>query len=278
MTGGAGATKIPATTPFRRVHVIGKYLRGIAVLALIGAVPATAGQAPSKYTLDVLTLKTWLPEQPAPGSASEAADIATFWNTRPIVQTPRGLEAAKDDVFDAQQVWERFASFAGAADGIQIESAAPAFVALTKKAQNNANALLAPIKVDIALGGRKRPFVVYPGAPSCLEPIDLVPGHRQADYSSGLPQSGSYPSGHAFKGMFWGLILSEILPEKADLLLRKGVSFGESRVVCGFHYESDVVAGRLAAAGMLAALHGNKEFRDDMEKAAREIRAIVAKK
>ena len=90
-----------------------------------------------------------------------------------------------------------------------------------------------------------RPFVIFPAAPICLEPVDIVPGHRDSEYGHGLKESGSYPSGHTFRGMLWGMLLAEMLPERADALLERCIQFGESRVLCGFHFASRI--GRITA-------------------------------
>ncbi len=46
-------------------------------------------------------------------------------------------------------------------------------------------------------------------------------------------------------------------------------SIGDSRIVCGVHYLSDVEAGRDNGAVLVAAEHGSAAFRADMD-AARE--------
>jgi acid phosphatase (class A) len=46
----------------------------------------------------------------------------------------------------------------------------------------------------------------------------------------------SYPSGHTAIGLAWALILCELFPENANLILDRGRAFGESRVVCNVHW------------------------------------------
>ena len=104
---------------------------------------------------------------------------------------------------------------------------------------------------------RNRPFTVFDD-PVC------VPGDVAA-----LRKSGAYPSGHASVGWAWALILTELAPDRADALLRRGFEFGQSRVVCGVHWQSDVDTARLVGAAVHARLHGDGEFEADMA-AARE--------
>ena len=77
-----------------------------------------------------------------------------------------------------------------------------------------------------------------------------------------MRKDGSYPSGHTAFGWAWALILTEIAPERADVILARGRAFGESRMVCNVHWYSDVVAGRTIGAAAVARLHAEPEFRD----------------
>jgi acid phosphatase (class A) len=50
-------------------------------------------------------------------------------------------------------------------------------------------------------------------------------------------------------------------------------SIGESRVVCGVHYVSDIEAGRDAGSVLVARLHASPAFQADLAKARDEIKA-----
>jgi acid phosphatase (class A) len=73
-------------------------------------------------------------------------------------------------------------------------------------------------------------------------------------------------------GTLTGMVLAELYPSRSAEVLARGMEFGESRVVCGFHYQSDVDAGRLAAAGLMARLQGEQSFRDAMDAVRTELR------
>jgi acid phosphatase (class A) len=45
---------------------------------------------------------------------------------------------------------------------------------------------------------------------------------------------------------------------------------GQSRVICGYHFQSDVDAARLVAAAVVARLHANEEFTLQLKKAKEE--------
>jgi hypothetical protein len=92
-----------------------------------------------------------------------------------------------------------------------------------------------------------------------------------------LKMDGSYPSGHTAIGWGWALILSEIAPDQTNAIIARGRAFGESRVVCNVHWESDVAEGRLIGAATLARLHAEPAFRADLQDARAELTAVRAK-
>jgi acid phosphatase (class A) len=106
---------------------------------------------------------------------------------------------------------------------------------------------------------RTRPFVVH-GQSTCFPKDDAM-----------LRKDGSYPSGHSAIGWGWALILTGVNPERADAILQRGRDFGQSRVVCQAHWQSDVDAGRVVAAATVARLYADPVFRADVQAARNEI-------
>ncbi|MBR4810565.1 MAG: phosphatase PAP2 family protein [Bacteroidaceae bacterium] len=82
--------------------------------------------------------------------------------------------------------------------------------------------------------------------------------------------NGSYPSGHTALGWATALVLSEMVPELQDTLLRTGFQYGESRVIVGAHYQSDVDAGYLCGSTAVAVMHTSEYFQKDLEAARKE--------
>lgn len=245
-----------------------KLLGIIFALSIVPFLSAEAGESAtylSANELSAIGIVNLLPPSPPVGSETDQIDVAEFWGKRSLVLTPRGLEAANDDVYAASDVWSRFSPALTTAIANDSEKLTPLFNLMTK-AIHDAESLVAPIKKNLPLG-RERPFVRFAGTPTCLEPIDLVPGHRDSDYSYNLKGSGSYPSTHAMIGILWAEVLAEIYPDKEPQLLERGIRFGESRAVCGFHFESDISAGRMAAHVLFAKLQTNKAFRTDLHNA-----------
>ena len=105
---------------------------------------------------------------------------------------------------------------------------------------------------------RTRPYVFF-GEPT------IVPGDEEE-----LSHNGSYPSGHTILGWSAALLLTELAPEHADAILAVGYRYGQSRVIAGFHWQSDVDAGRLCASAAVARLHADPRFLSLMEKALKE--------
>lgn len=109
---------------------------------------------------------------------------------------------------------------------------------------------------------RERPFMVN-GSPTCTP--------EEEEY---LSEDGSYPSGHTAIGWAWALILTELYPQQADVILERGKQYGISRNVCNVHWHSDVLAGRMMGAAAVARLHANADFLVDMEAAKKELVAL----
>ena len=50
---------------------------------------------------------------------------------------------------------------------------------------------------------------------------------------------------------------------------------GESRVICGYHFQSDVDAARLVASAVVARLHADPGFQAQLEKARKEMARLI---
>ncbi len=175
--------------------------------------------------------------------AAEAQAVRGPWNEARIALSRH------DDQFDP------FSAFAPALGESFTEGNYP----LTDAALERVLAPLgAAIGVAKARYERERPFEVDAAVTPCIEPSDR------------LRASGSYPSGHAAFGWAWGLVLAELAPEHANAILARGREYGDSRVVCGLHYASDVEAGRVIAAAAIARLHAEPGFRLALEAARAE--------
>jgi acid phosphatase (class A) len=194
-----------------------------------------------------------LPPPPAAGSAALAYDQEISRRSFDLRDTPRWLLA----VSDADLSFPHAAGTFSCALNVPItEADTPHLYLLLRRTLTDVGLSTYAAKNHY---NRTRPFLWN------KEPI-CTPNERAF-----LEKDGSYPSGHTAAGWGWALILSEISPDQTDAILARGLAFGESRNVCNAHWHSDVVQGRVIAAGVVARLHANPAFLADLESARAEI-------
>lgn len=189
---------------------------------------------------------------PAPDSPRGKADRAIYLEDRALAGSPRWAQAIKDnDLWNGGAV-ERYACVLGKAIG---PGATPVTYRMLQRIELDVRTVGTPPK---NLYNRTRP-PIGDDLPVCVPREDW------------MRTNASYPSGHAMTGWAWALTLSEIAPDKVGPLLAAGAAIGDSRVVCGVHYQSDVEAGRKLGAAMVARLHAEPAFRTDLAAARAEL-------
>ena len=77
-------------------------------------------------------------------------------------------------------------------------------------------------------------------------PFERFQDKMLTDEEAELTGEGSYPSGHTMRGWTAALLLAEVNPAAADTIFARGWMYGESRVIVGAHWQSDVDASRVA--------------------------------
>ena len=113
---------------------------------------------------------------------------------------------------------------------------------------------------------RKAPKAYY----HRLRPFEYLADAMLTGEEAQLSGEGSYPSGHTMRGQTCALLMSQIAPERTEALMYRAYIYGESRVIAGAHWQSDVDASRVAASIAFCALQGNEDFMDQMAKAQQE--------
>ena len=194
-----------------------------------------------------------VPAPPAPGSAALAQDHAVMRAALGLHGTPRFEQATHDADLDFPFAAATFACALGV--GVDAEHT-PATYRLLRRTLTDAAMSTRAAKERYQ---RVRPFVEN-GAPTC------TPGDEAA-----LRGNGSYPSGHVAIGWAWALVLAQVAPERTDALLARGRQFGESRLVCNVHWQSDMLQARFMAAGTFARLQSDPTFRADIAAASTEL-------
>jgi acid phosphatase (class A) len=214
------------------------------------------GYLPPDKTPNSLAL---LPAPPARESAAFAADREAFLTTRPLINTARWKQAAKDADLHFPEAPQAFSC---ALNAPITKGVMPNLYILLQRTSTDSSVAVSAAKKYYQ---RVRPFVEYKQT-SCTP-----------DWEDNMKRDGSYPSGHTTIGWTWALILAEIAPDRADAVLLRGYAFGQSRVICGVHWQSDVTAGRVIGAALVARLHADPVFRAQLEAAKKELAAAWAK-
>ena len=244
----------------------------LALLALGGQAFAQSGQAQPTVTDPHFKIapgylaRSELPDSlvllgppPAAGSAALARDEEARKATIPLRNTERWTLARRD----AELAFPQAASAFSCAMGVGIDEArTPRLYAMTQKMLSDFGLSTYGVKNKY---NRVRPFVVHDEA-TC-----------RADQEAILRGDGSYPSGHTAAGWGWALVFAQINPERSNELLARGIAFGQSRVICNAHWQSDVDAGRIMGAATVARLQTNPAFLADLEAARTEVKAAKAK-
>jgi acid phosphatase (class A) len=233
-------------------------LAGLAVAVLAGApalsqpAPAPAAKAPatSKFLqpadLDPALILPPPPKDDDPAAAEGRAELHRIAATR----TTERLEQAKhdDEVEDVRSI---------------ADVLGPAF----NLARFPATAqLFADLRVEDSLAAkraksffkRERPFLNDRALDVC---------------DDGHDQKNSYPSGHATMGFASAAVLANLMPGNAQVILARASDYAESRLYCGVHYRSDLVAGQVLANVLVLKLMEKPAFREELEAARAELTA-----
>lgn len=194
-----------------------------------------------------------LPPPPAPGSAALARDEEASRAGLALKDGPRWKLAASD----ADLLSPAATGAMSCAAGFEIgPKATPAIDRLMRRTLPDLGLASYGAKQRY---NRARPFMIN-GAASCTP-----------DHETYLRRDGSYPSGHSAIGYGWGLILAEIIPDRAGQLVARGRAFGDSRRVCNVHWLSDTEEGRIMGAAVLTRLHADPGFQADLQAAKAEV-------
>lgn len=249
----------------------------VATLSISAQNAVTAKAAPAKATTevkqpkghatnpDLFYLEEWevpdsyklLPAPPEGGTILFLYDKERYDWGKLQRDTPRGDQAVADARVEGNGVPEAFSE----AFGIEISpETTPEILKLVINMREDAGDLATRSAKNYYM--RKRPFAFF-------NEMTCDPEQQEE-----LSTNGSYPSGHTAIGWATALVLAEINPGRQDDILKRGYEMGQSRVICGYHFQSDVDAARLVASGVVARLHANDEFNDQLAKAKKELAGL----
>ena len=197
----------------------------------------------------------FLPPPPGPDTAQRAADASIFAATRVLEGTPRWKLAQADNRDTPAHMVSAFSCAAGFT---LPPDHLPELVGLVTRIEQR---LTPAVHAQKMLWNRPRPFTE-------AELSTCIP------LRASLRHDPSYPSLHATLGWVTGLILSDILPERTAWIMQRARVFGESRVVCGVQWQSDVMAAWLNGGVLYSAMEQDEGFRQEMDAARAEVVAL----
>ena len=102
---------------------------------------------------------------------------------------------------------------------------------------------------------RNRPFV------ELNEPTSVPKEEENYRYES------SFPSGHSCLSWADALVLAEAVPERSRQILHRAYEFGYNRQITGYHWATDIEAARILACCLIARMHVEEDFRNQIQKA-----------
>lgn len=202
---------------------------------------------------DIANSLDLLPPPPQPTDILFLYDKAQYEMGKMLRNTPRGEQAIRDAHLGGSGISEAFSESFGT--HITKDKTPHIYKLITNMIEDAGDLATRDAKQHYM---RVRPFSFFE-EPTC------TPDHEKR-----LSTNGSYPSGHTAIGWATALVLSEINPDRQNEILKRGFEVGQSRVICGYHYQSDVDAARLVASAVVARLHANEAFSKQLKKAKAE--------
>lgn len=82
--------------------------------------------------------------------------------------------------------------------------------------------------------------------------------------------ANSYPSGHSAGIWSMAMTMMELYPQKADLIMRAANDFSISRTICRYHWNSDVIQGKIVGSVMNPICHATSDYNDLLQQASNE--------
>ncbi|WP_043600312.1 acid phosphatase [Solidesulfovibrio magneticus] len=219
------------------------------LLVLLLSLPQLAWSETQFVSPQQVDLARLLPPPPAMDSAEQRDEIALLLQLQKD-RTPDMVAFAQADA--AREVF-RFTDVVGPQFTAEKLPVAAAFF---KAVKENGDAILGNAKKH---WDRPRPYA----ASSQIDPCVPKPGNA------------SYPSGHSTYGTLMGIILANMVPEKAQALAARAEQYRFNREIGGVHYPSDVAAGRITGTVIAAFLFNSPEFQQQYAAARAEVRSAL---
>jgi acid phosphatase (class A) len=106
-----------------------------------------------------------------------------------------------------------------------------------------------------------------------IRPYRADPSVKTCAPTDSKKAANSYPSGHATIAFTTGVVLAQLMPAKSQAIMARAYQFAETRLTCGVHFRSDIVAGQQYGTIIALKLMENPVFKAQMAKARTELAA-----
>ena len=198
-----------------------------------------------------------LPPFPEFESARFVADQSQhLWGKLMRLDEARAAQAQRDAVYSMQTVIDEMGPLFGL---VITKEDTPEIYTILQDVCASCDSIYSDAKAKF---NRQRPYAYYNEG-------TLIPEKEEKHRNE-----GSYPSGHTV--FFWtsALLLSDInqSPKAMESLLARGYEFGQSRVIAGYHWQSDVDAGRTAGSVLYQLIRSHERFIEQLAKARAEFK------
>ncbi|WP_376986931.1 phosphatase PAP2 family protein [Bosea sp. R86505] len=245
----------PVSRP--RSNRLGAAALGLALALLLMPAPADAQQRTSLLWLEPgkVDLATLIGLPPAMNSPEQKREFDE------VLQITLNRTAEREQAAIADQ-YQTLARFLEGADIPFAGNEHREVRLLYREAQIEMGIVLLGVR---RLTNRQRPFTVWNKVR-----VKPCPGGR--------PEGTSFPAGHAATAALYAELLSVAVPEMAARLEERVKDYGESRLVCGFHYRSDLAAGDKAGRAVAKALLADRAFRARFDETSAETRLALGLK
>ena len=231
-----------------------------AILLLCGTITVQAAQdekngTPYFTSAELPNIANFLPAPPEFESAQFVYDQTQhLWGKLQRLNEERAQMAINDAVYGMQTIIDIY----GSMFGLDItKDGTPEIYKLLQDVSCTCDSVTVRAKKHHM---RLRPYVYYKEG-------TLVPEKEEKHAGE-----GSWPSGHTALGWTTALLLADLNPAAADNILARAYEHGQSRVIAGYHWQTDVDAARLAASLLYIKLQGNERFQEQMAKARQEFK------
>ena len=206
----------------------------VTAAALASAAP-DGGKAPLLSVADIDPVLV-LPPPPVAGSVQAKAELAELHAVEAVRTDTEEADARRDGDTKNATI---FAGVLGPRFDLAKLPATSALLALVRQSE----------KATVDRGKdefkRPRPYAIDTTLKSCKRNDDPL---------------SSYPSGHTSMAFSMGETLARLVPEKAAPILARAARYGQSRIVCGQHFRSDVSAGQMLGLLIAERLMAKPEF------------------